>query len=173
MTTEQQFFQNIVHSNAITYQALENTIGDMNKNIGLSANFFELASKVVGSTITENYDLASLFGNFSDQISSNNTDFLQQSLQNVVSGIANTVAYPNYSVCTHISTSLDNYNIGMSSAFLSGQLFTVSTLGIGNNSVISIPLSVLNISGNQFNSHIFDVPTDLAVFGFFDWCYNS
>ena len=166
MTTEQQFFQNIVHSNAITYQALENTIGDMNKNIGLSANFFELASKVVGSTITENYDLASLFGNYSDQINSNNTDFLQQSLQNVVSGIANTVAYPNYSVCTHISTSLDNYNIGMSSAFLSGQLFTVSTLGIGNNSVISIPLSVLNISGNQFNSHIFDVPTDLAVFGF-------
>jgi len=82
MTTEQQFFQNIVHSNAITYQALENTIGDMNKNIGLSANFFELASKVVGSTITENYDLASLFGNFSDQISSNNTDFLQQSLRN-------------------------------------------------------------------------------------------
>ena len=114
MTTEQQFFQNIVHSNAITYQALENTIGDMNKNIGLSANFFELASKVVGSTITENYDLASLFGNYSDQINSNNTDFLQQSLQNVVPGIANTVAYPNYSVCTHISTSLDNYNIGNS-----------------------------------------------------------
>ena len=60
MTTEQQFFQNIVHSNAITYQALEEIVGDMDKNIGLSANFFELASEVVGSTITENYDLASL-----------------------------------------------------------------------------------------------------------------
>jgi len=166
MTTEQQFFQNIVHSNAITYQALEEIVGDMNKNIGLSANFFELASEVVGSTITENYDLASLFGNYQDQISSNNTDFLKQSLQNVNSGIANTIAYPDYDVCTHISTTLSNYNIGMSSTFLSGQLFTVSSLGIGNNSVVSVPLSVLGITGNQFNSHIIDVPTDMAVFGF-------
>ena len=166
MTTEQKFFQNIVHLNAITYQALEEVIGDMNKNVGLSANTFSNASEVIGSTVTENYDLESLFGNYQYQISADNTDFLKQSLQNVNSGVANTNASPDYEVCTHISTSILNYNIGMSSAFLSGQLFTVSSLGIGNNSVISVPFSVLGITGNQFNSHIVDAPIDMAVFGF-------
>lgn len=165
MTTEQKFFQNIIHSNAITYEALEKIIGDMNKNVGLSANSFANASEVIGSTVTENYDLESLFGNYQTQISSDNDDFLKQSLQNVNSGVAFTNAAADFEVCTHISTTLFNYNIGMSSAFLSGQLFTVSSLGIGNNSVISVPLSVLGITGNQFNSHIIDVPTDMAVFG--------
>jgi hypothetical protein len=145
MTTEQKFFQNIVHSNAITYQVIENTIGDLNKNSGLSATFIEAASQVVGSSVTEDYDLASVFGIYADEVNSDKDDDLQQSLQNVISGIANTYSYPQYDVCTHISTSILQYSSGMSSSFLSGQWFNVSSLGIGNNSVISIPSSVLNL----------------------------
>ena len=59
MTTDQKFFQNIVHSNAITYEALEKIVGNMNKNIGISAKFYEYAAQVLGSTVTENYDLRS------------------------------------------------------------------------------------------------------------------
>lgn len=171
MTTEQKFFQNIVHSNAITYQVIENTIGDLNKNSGLSATFIEAASQVVGSSVTEDYDLASVFGIYADEVNSDKDDDLQQSLQNVISGIANTYSYPQYDVCTHISTSILQYSSGMSSSFLSGQWFNVSSLGIGNNSVISVPSSVLNITGNQFNSHLIDVPVDMAVYGYDG--YNS
>ena len=166
MTTEQKFFQNIVHCNAITYQALEEIVGDMDKNSALSADFFESSSKVIGSTVTENYDLASIFGFYRDQVASDDTDFLKQSLQNVNSGISNTSSIPNFDICTHISTTLTNYSMGMSSTFLSSQLFTVSKTGIGINSVISVPLTSLGIAGNQFNSHIIDVPIDMAVFGF-------
>jgi len=165
MTTNQKFFQNIVHSNAITYEALDKIVGNMNKNIGISAKFYELASQVLGSSITEDYDLASLFGNEFDQVSSDQTDLLEQSLQNCFSGIANSISYPQFDVSTHISTTINNYNIGVSSAFLSGQIYGITGVGIGTSSVVSIPYSSFSLAGNQFNSHLIDVPVDFAVFG--------
>ena len=165
MTTDQKFFQNIVHSNAITYEALEKIVGNMNKNIGISAKFYEYAAQVLGSTVTENYDLASLFGADFIQVNSDQTDLLQQSLQNCYSGIANSISYPQFDVSTHISTTISNYNLGVSSAFLSGQIYGITGVGIGTTSVISIPYSSFSLAGNQFNSHLIDVPVDFAVYG--------
>jgi hypothetical protein len=165
MTTIQKFFTNIVHSNAITYQVLDETIGDMNKNIGVSAHFFESASEIIGSTVTENYDLASILAPYQSEIQSNQTDYLLQSLQNVKIGLTNTENYPSFNLCTHISTTILNYNFGFSSTFLSGEIYSFSAVGINKTSVISIPYSSFDLSGNQFNSHLFDAPIDFAVYG--------
>jgi len=163
MTTSQQFFNNIVYLNSVSYETIYKIVGDLNKNIGLSAHFFENASQIIGSTATENYDLTYPWASYANQINSNNTDPLQQSLQNVISGIGTTSSTPTFNVCTHISTSMLNYNPGISSTFLSGQIFSVT--GVGTSSVISVPVSSLKLTGNQFNSHLYDVPIDFAVYG--------
>ncbi len=165
MTTEQKFFTNIVHSNAITFEVIDKLIGDMNKNIGISAEFYESASKIVGSSATENYDLASLFGFYESNVQSNDADALRQSLQNAYIGVTNTFNYPLFDVCAHISTSLNNYSINTSSAFLSGQIYSVSSTGLGTSSVVSIPINSINVQGSQYKSHLFDVPVDFAVYG--------
>jgi hypothetical protein len=164
MTTSQQFFNNILYSNALTYEALDEIIGDLNKNVGLIANFFQSASQVIGSTATENYDLASAFGAYESTIQSDNTDVLQQSLQNVTAGIANTISYPTIPVSTHISTSINSYSFGISSSYLAGQIYSISASGLAKSSSISIPYT-FDVSGYQFKSHIFDVPLDFAVYG--------
>ena len=163
MTSNQQFFQNIVSFNAVSYEAIERVIGNLNKNIGLSAKLYEQACQIVGSTVSENYDLANIFSPFQNQINSDNGDILEQSLQNVYSGVGQTISYPIFNVCSHISTTMFDYNASISSSFLSGQIFYFS--GAGTTSVISIPINSLNFSGNQFNSYLYDVPVDLAVYG--------
>jgi len=173
MTTIQKFFTNIVHSNAITYKVLDEAIGDMNKNIGVSAHFFESAAEIIGSTVTENFDLASIFSPYESEIQSNNTDALLQSLQNVKIGLINTASYPTFDVSTHISTSILNYNFGYSSTFLSGQIYSLSAIGLNKTSVISIPYSSIDFSGNQYNSHLFDVPVDVAVYGLDNFSISS
>lgn len=164
MTTQQNFFHDIVHFNAIGYSAIDHIVGDLNKNIGLVANIQELSEQIVGNTITENYDLGSIWGYKSDQVVSDNTEVLRQSLQNVVLGFANTNANPAFRVSTHISTSLFAYNASLSSSFLSGQIYSFSSTGIGTSSVISIPYN-FNLDGAFFRSYFNDMPTDFAVFG--------
>lgn len=165
MTTEQKFFTNIVHSNAITYSVLRKIVGDLKKQIGISANFYEEACLILGNTISENYDLVSLFYPYQQTLQSNNSDLLRQSLQNVNLGVINTSNIPQFDVCTHISTSIYNYSFGVSSSFLSAQIFSFNAAGIGTSAVISVPITDLQIYGNQFNSHLFDVPIDVAIYG--------
>ena len=163
MTTSQQFFQNIIQLNSVSYEAIDRIVGDLNKNVGLSAHFFENASQVIGSTATENYDLLYGWVIYENQLNSDNSDALQQSLQNVISGIGTTSSYPNFNVCCHISTTMFNYNASISSTFLSGQIYSFS--GVGNSAIISIPSNSFSLSGNQFNSHLYDVPIDFSVYG--------
>lgn len=164
MTTQQNFFHDIVHFNAIGYSAIGQITGDLNKNVGLAANIQQLSEQIVGNTITENYDLTSIWGYKASQVASDNTEVLQQSLQNVVLGFANTNAYPTFRVSTHISTSLFAYNASLSSSFLSGQIYSFSATGIGTSSIISIPYN-FNLDGSFFRSYLNDAPTDFAVFG--------
>jgi hypothetical protein len=173
MTTAQNFFKNIIHLNSVSFETLDKIIGDLNKNVGLSAHFFENASQVIGSTATENYDLPYAWIEFENQINSDNTDALQQSLQNTISDIGLTQAYSTFNVCTHISTSILEYNASISSTFLSGQIYSFN--GIGNSATISVPINSFSLSGNQFNSHLYDVPIDFAVYGIdnFNGSYTS
>ena len=164
MTTQQNFFHDIVHFNAIGYSAIEQIVGDLNKNVGLVANVQQLSEQIVGNTITENYDLGSIWGYKSNQVVSDNTEVLQQSLQNTVLGFANTYANPAFRVSTHISTSLFAYNASLSSSFLSGQIYSFPSVGIATSSVISIPYN-FNLDGSFFRSYLNDMPTDFAVFG--------
>jgi hypothetical protein len=164
MTTQQKFFQDILYFNAVGYAAIDNIVGDLNKNIGISANYVTLAEQIIGNAVTENYDLLTLFGNYISNLQSDNTEQLQQALQNVKVGVINTQAYPSFPVCTHISTSILNYSSNMSSAFLSGQIYYFSSVGLYKTSVICIPFN-FNLSGNQYTSYLMDTPLDFAVYG--------
>lgn len=164
MTTQQNFYHDIIHFNAVAYKAIDNIIGNLNKEIGLSAHFIEWADKVLGSTVTENYDLLSLFGLYQEQMMSDNNQLLKQSLQNSSLGIGTTYSYPDFNVCTHITTGLFDYNFSISSSFLSGQIYSFSASGVGQTNVVSFDYDFV-LSGNQFNSHLVDIPVDFAVFG--------
>lgn len=164
MNTQQQFFTNIVHSNAITFEAIDKIIGDLNKNIGLSAAFFENASWIIGNTTVENYDLSQIFGDYAYQVASDTNDALKQSLQNSISGVGHSTSYASFNVCTHISTTLLNYSFGLSSAFLSAQIYSFPSTGLTSTSIISVPYD-FSLSGNQFNSHVTGTPLDIAVYG--------
>lgn len=167
MNTSQNFFYNIVNSHAETYSQLNNIIGDFNKNTGLAANFYELATNILGNTVSDNSDLSLIFPSSArSQFLSDNSDTLNQSLRNSYIGIAysNFSSYPT-DVCTHISTSLFSYNSSISSTFLSGQIYSFSTSGIGTNSNIILPISYINFSGAMNNSWLLDAPLDFAIYG--------
>lgn len=165
MTTAQKFFYNIIHLGAVSFESVDKTIGDLNKNVGLSADLFTKGTEVIGSTVSENYDLGNILGDYSSEIVSDDTDALKQSLQNAYTGIASTQSVPTLNLSTHISTTVLNYTANMSSTFLSGQMYSFSATGIGSTSIVSIDISLLNISGNIFNSHLYDVPIDFGVYG--------
>jgi hypothetical protein len=165
MTTEQQFFLNIINFNAVSFETIDKTVGDLNKNVGLSANLIDEACQILGNSITAKYDLPLLLGDYSTEISSENSEVLLQSLQNTTVGIASSTSYPTFNVSTHMSTKTMDYTASMSSAFLSGQIYSFPAAGIFKTSVISIAATQLSIYGNQFNSHLFDAPIDLGVFG--------
>jgi len=165
MTTSQKFFTNIISLNGLAFESVDKIVGDLNKNIGLSAEFFTEAAQVIGSTTVENYDLASIFGQYSDQVTSDNSDALRQSLQNAFIGVGTSSSVSSFNVSTHISTNLSSYNSGINSSFLSGQIFYFNKTGIGNTHNIKISKEALQIYGNQYDSHLFDVPVDIGIFG--------
>ena len=165
MTTSQKFFTNIINLNGLAFESVDKIVGDLNKNIGLSADFFSDASQVIGSTTVENYDLASIFGQYSNQITSDNNDALSQSLQNVTIGVGTSSSVSSFDISTHISTNLQSYSSGINSSFLSGQIFYFNKTGVGNTQNIEISKNLLQIYGNQYDSHLFDVPIDVGVFG--------
>jgi len=174
MTTDQRFFHDIVHFNAVGYSAIESVTGDLNKSIGLSAEIQELSEQIVGNTVTEIYDLGALWGGKANQITSDNTEVLKQSLQNVVLGFAKTQANPSFRVSTHISTSIFTYNSAISSSFLSGQIYSFPSVGIDVSSVVSMPYD-FSLAGSNFRSHLNDSPSDFAVFGlnYFNGSYQG
>lgn len=174
MTTSQIFFHTIVNLHSNIYEKLDTSIGDLNKNSGLGAEFYDHACKIVGNTVTENLDLTSIFNtsanNYQPQFISDISDSLQQSLQNSYLGIAytqilslSTTGVP-FDLPIHFSTSIFQYNSSISSTFLSAQMFSFPSTGIGTTSYIIVPFN-FNLSGNFFNCHLFDVPLDFGVFG--------
>jgi hypothetical protein len=173
MNTSQYFFNNVLNNNANTFAVVNNIIGDYDKNSGLAASFYELATNILGNTVTDNNDLSQIFGNNQNQFESDNSDILNQSLRNSTIGIAysNFYSYP-IDICTHISTNLFTYSASISSTFLSAQIYSFSTTGVSTNSKIILPISSINFSGNLNKSWLIDVPMDFAVYGINNFTSN-
>jgi len=173
MNTAQKFFHNIIHNNAITYQVLDSTIGDLDKNSRLAAKVYEQSSQILGNSISQNEDLLSVLISsangypifYNQQFLSDNSDTLKQSLQNSYMGIGYTSVYATFDISTHISTNLFSYNASISSSFISAQIYKVTNSSITNTSRIICSQSDLYFDGYFFRSHLSDIPLDISIYG--------